>query len=113
MAQRLFGEFWLSGEDVGLRPVALAVTRQGMIVNPTAHTSCQTLSGPLTSAPWRGLLPVDPSRSARRSKKPGPSDHTLVNQLNSCGALMQPTFADSPLIGTLGVVQGNDCTLCQ
>lgn len=32
-AQRLFGEFWLRGEDVGLRPVVLTVTRQGMIVN--------------------------------------------------------------------------------
>lgn len=33
VAQRLFGEFWLSGEDVGLRPVVLTVTGQGMIVN--------------------------------------------------------------------------------
>jgi GT2 family glycosyltransferase len=33
VAQRLFGEFWLSGEDVGLRPLVLTVTRQGMIVN--------------------------------------------------------------------------------
>jgi len=33
VARRLFGEWWLSGDDIGLRAGTIAVTRQGMIVN--------------------------------------------------------------------------------
>jgi len=50
VARRLFGEWWVSGEDVGLRAGVVAVTPQGMIINaddgglPQAEALARTTS---------------------------------------------------------------------
>lgn len=51
-ARRLFGEWWLSGEEVGLRAGTVAVTRQGMIVNAEgAHRTPQPERPDLQAVP--------------------------------------------------------------